>query len=58
MTQNKTNGANNTSVVAPTSINKLFIGCFADNVNAINGWVKKIQYYPYRLTNAQLASIT
>ena len=58
MTQNKTNGADNTSVVAPTSINKLFIGCFADNVNAINGWVKKIQYYPYRLTNAQLASIT
>lgn len=58
MTQNKINGADNTSVVAPTSIDKLFIGCFVDNVNAINGWVKKIQYYPYRLTNAQLASIT
>ena len=42
----------------PKSLNKLNIGCSEVNNFYLNGHIKKIAYYPQRLTNEQLQNLT
>ena len=45
-----------TSVTLPTDLETCFIG--RDPINWFNGHIRRISYYPARLTNAQLQSLT
>ena len=50
-----------TSVTIPSGLSKLALGYFYPSYphsNLINGHIKSIQYYPRRLTNAQLQELT
>jgi hypothetical protein len=42
----------------PKSLNKLNIGCSESNSFYLNGHIKKLSYYPQRLTNEQLQQLT
>ena len=42
----------------PKSLNKLNIGCSEVNSFYLNGHIKKLAYYPQRLTNEQLQNLT
>lgn len=42
----------------PQGIIKLGIGMSASGISDLNGWMKRITYYPKRLTDAQLQSLT
>jgi len=51
------------TVVADTSgttavVNQLLVGAAFNNSNLLNGTIKKLSYYPLRLTNAQLQALT
>ena len=54
--QNNTTGASDSSCVIPT-VDRMFIGRALDGT-FFNGTIKKIAYYPLRLTNAQLQNLT
>ena len=41
----------------PTGIDKLWLGTLRDNTY-MNGWFRRFTYYPRRLTNAELQSLT
>ena len=50
---------NDTTVVLPVGIDRMGIGFRDDNDSGfINGTIKKLIYYPKRLTNAQLQTLT
>lgn len=54
---------NGATVVTDTAaavppVNQLAIGSYGGGANPLNGWIKKLAYYPLRLTNAQLQAIT
>ena len=49
--------AADTSAVVP-SVNKLWVGANYDGATALNGHIKKLAYYPVRLANATLQSLT
>jgi hypothetical protein len=51
--------ANDTTVVLPVGVDRMGIGFRDDNDSGfINGTIKKLIYYPKRLTNAQLQTLT
>jgi hypothetical protein len=55
------NGANQTSgtpINAPAGINRLQIGNSRNGSSPLNGHLKKISYYPKRLSNAELQALT
>ncbi len=47
-----------TSFLMPLNMNQFSIGCNTSGSSQMSGWIKKISYYPTRLTNAQLQSLT
>jgi hypothetical protein len=47
-----------TSVTLPIDINRLFVGSSSFGTNYLNSTIKKIAYYPLRVTNAQLQALT
>lgn len=48
-----------TTGAVPAGVNRLYIGSDSNGViNFLNGTIKKIAYYPLRLTNAQLQALT
>jgi hypothetical protein len=47
-----------TSFLMPVNMNQMGIGCSPNGSNQMDGWIKKIAYYPSRLTNAQLQALT
>ena len=54
---------NGATVVTDTAaavppVNQLAIGSYGGGGNPLNGWIKKIAYYPIRVTNAQLQALT
>jgi len=42
----------------PSTVNTLFIGQRYSGGLSINGWIKKIAYYPIAVTSAQLQALT
>ena len=55
------NGATPTAVgtaTMPSGITALGIGCNTSTGNSWNGWISSVRYYPTRLANASLQSIT
>ena len=48
----------NTSVVTPNNLTQAIIGDQATSGASINGTIRKLAYYPKRLTNAQLQALT
>ena len=46
------------SGLVPTGINALNIGSYNGNSYYLNGWIKKMSYYPVAVTSAQLQSLT
>lgn len=55
---NGTLGTTDTTTVVPSAVTKLSIGSRGDNSGYLNGWVGSLRYYPTRLPNASLQSIT
>jgi len=69
---NNVNGSSNgsaattdTSVIIPNGLDRLYIGCSSatstisnTTSNQLNGTIKKISYYPKRLSNLQLQALT
>ena len=52
-------GAAVTSVSGvPSGLNKLWLGSFAGSSSFANGYLRRITYYPRRLSNAELVAIT
>lgn len=52
-------GTNDTSVQLGTNLDRLYIGNFYAPTNRpINGHIRRIAYYPKRLTNAELQALT
>ena len=51
-------GTTDATVTIPSGINKFGIGQRGDNSGYINGWIGSLRYYPTRLVNASLQSIT
>lgn len=52
-------GSTDTSAALPlTTQNRLAIGCDFGGFSSINGHIRSIRYYPRRLSNAQLQTIT
>jgi hypothetical protein len=51
-------GTEDTSSEIPTSLVQMNIGSRAVGTNVVNGTIKKIAYYPLRVTNAQLQGLT
>jgi hypothetical protein len=47
-----------TSVIVPNQISQLIIGNNAANAGYLNGWIKNIVYYPIRVTNTNIQSLT
>jgi hypothetical protein len=48
-----------TSGALPAGVNRLYIGADSDGAsNFLNGTIKKLAYYPKRLTNAELQGLT
>jgi hypothetical protein len=47
-----------TPAVIPSTISKLFLGQNFGNLQALNGYLRRITYYPRRLSNAELQAIT
>ena len=47
-----------TSGLVPRKINAMYIGAFYVNYDPFCGHIKKISYYPERLTNAELQALT
>jgi hypothetical protein len=56
MSTNGATVATNTTAVIPTDVVKLYIGGFTNSEQ--NGHISKLAYYPKRLSNAELQSIT
>ena len=51
--------ATDTLGAVPSGINRLYIGADSDGTsNLLNGTIKKVAYYPLRVTNAQLQALT
>jgi hypothetical protein len=50
--------ATDTSGTLSTDLTILRIGGFASNPNFLNGYIRSIRYYPARLNNAQLQTLT
>ena len=48
----------NTSVTLPTALTTLYIGNDDSGNAVLNGWLKRVTYYPRRLSDAQLQQIT
>ena len=46
-----------TSAILPT-VNALYIGNYSSGVAQLNGHIRKLSYYPQRLTDTQLQAIT
>ena len=58
---NSVNGAavtTDTSGALPVGINKLYLGVSSNNTFYLNGTIKRIAYYPKRLSNTELQGIT
>jgi hypothetical protein len=51
-------GTEDTSSDIPTSLVQMNIGSRATGANVVNGTIKKIAYYPLRVTNANLQALT
>ena len=58
MTRNGAAAFADTSGLVPQGIDRVFIGDDYNAGNAINGTIKKIQYFPRRLPNAELVEMT
>jgi hypothetical protein len=55
---NGTLGTQDTSATIPSGLSQINIGTRSTGVNAVNGHIRKISYYPQRLTNTQLQALT
>ena len=55
---NASSGGTDSSAVLPVGINVLNIGSTDGSSNNLNGIIRKIAYYPLRVTNAQLQALT
>jgi hypothetical protein len=55
---NGTASATDTSVTLPSALTAMYLGQNAVNTQQINGHLRRITYYPRRLANAELQSIT
>jgi hypothetical protein len=55
---NGTLGGADTSGSLPTNLNKMFIGNNVGTASFWGGWLRRITYYPRRLTNAELQTLT
>jgi hypothetical protein len=51
-------GTEDTSATIPTGLVQMNIGTRSSGANTVNGTIKKIAYYPLRVTNAQLQGLT
>jgi len=51
-------GTEDSSATVPAGLTQLNIGSRSTGANAVNGTIRKIAYYPQRLTNAQLQALT
>lgn len=57
------NGATAVSMSGGTglipTVSALYVGCTeVSNLNFLNGWIRSLQYYPYRLSDSQLQALT
>lgn len=50
--------ATDTSATMPSGINAVTLGCRFNGVNQLNGYLRKINYYPQRLTNAEIQAFS
>ena len=55
---NGTLGTTNTSAIQPDALSKLIIGNYSSGNYYINTTIKRLTYYPERLSNAQLQNLT
>jgi hypothetical protein len=55
---NGTASATDTSVTLPSALTAMYLGQNAVNTQQINGYLRRITYYPRRLANAELQAIT
>ena len=55
---NGSSPVSNTAVNVPSGLTALRLGEQASSGAAMNGWLRRITYYPRRLSNAELQSIT
>jgi hypothetical protein len=51
-------GSNDSITTIPSAVHSLFIGRLTGSGGYLNGTIKKIAYYPERLTNSQLENLT
>jgi hypothetical protein len=58
VTLNSGTVASDTSGSMPVNVNQLNIGRGGQNIYVFNGHIKKLAYYPARLTNAELQALT
>ena len=50
--------ATDTSATMPSGINTATLGCRFNGVNQLNGYLKKVSYYPQRLANAEIQAFS
>lgn len=50
--------ATDTSATMPSGINATTLGCRFNGVNQLNGYLRKVNYYPQRLTNAEIQAFS
>jgi hypothetical protein len=50
--------ATDTSATMPSGINTTTLGCRFNGVNQLNGYLRKVNYYPQRLTNAEIQAFS
>jgi hypothetical protein len=55
---NSATPATDTSATIPSGINTTTLGCRFNGVNQLNGHFRKLNYYPQRLTNAELQAFS
>jgi hypothetical protein len=51
-------GTEDTSATIPTGLTQINIGNRVSGISALNGTIRKVAYYPLRVTNAQLQGLT
>jgi hypothetical protein len=57
LSKNGTLGTEDTSGIVPV-VDRAGIGCYGNGVEPLNGTIKKLAYFPRRLSDAELTSIT
>jgi len=51
-------GTEDTSATIPSGLSQMNIGTRSSGANTVNGTIRKLAYYPLRVTNAQLQALT